>query len=179
MSSHLFLYPIFQSTLPRGSDAYRSGNASSSFAFQSTLPRGSDFTRFMMLATVCISIHAPSRERPGSKRNCYRYRHFNPRSLAGATRRKLASSSAPEISIHAPSRERLLPLGRPARRRNISIHAPSRERQDDWVVAELAAAFQSTLPRGSDAGYAVDMEGDTLFQSTLPRGSDHRSCSAP
>ena len=76
----------------------------------------------------------------------------------------------------------------------ISIHAPSRERLNasstlaassfDFNPRSLAGAtkngcklnitvrFQSTLPRGSDAGYNLFRSPTLEFQSTLPRGSD-------
>ena len=56
-------------------------------AFQSTLPRGSDTLRLQVWVLLAISIHAPSRERPLTPLYYPRIvRHFNPRSLAGATR---------------------------------------------------------------------------------------------
>ena len=58
---------VFQSTLPRGSDALSLRRWKLLTAFQSTLPRGSDVTCFYIFCTVKpISIHAPSRERPKS-----------------------------------------------------------------------------------------------------------------
>ena len=96
--------------------------------FQSTLPRGSDVDNMEIFAPIVISIHAPSRERPLSKRFSAIARHFNPRSLAGATFKIFEpwnsmvafQSTLPrgsdtadddgvfgyQISIHAPSRER-------------------------------------------------------------------------
>ena len=60
-----------------------------------------------LLAGKVISIHAPSRERrqvlfcrPAGRR------HFNPRSLAGATKMIIGKAYDGQISIHAPSRER-------------------------------------------------------------------------
>ncbi len=75
--------------------------------FQSTLPRGSD------LCDVKRYIHL---------------RHFNPRSLAGATRLFLMTILLQKISIHAPSRERHDKVFGYQERYAISIHAPSRER---------------------------------------------------
>ena len=54
--------------------------------------------------------------------------NFNPRSLTGAT--------AAQVEMHKAAR--------------ISIHAPSRERLNSAGSVNPAAAFQSTLPRGSD-----------------------------
>ncbi len=97
--------------------------------FQSTLPRGSDADEHLLQAVLRISIHAPSRERPGAHPAPCRARHFNPRSLPGATGFGKSIPLPARISIHAPLRERriifffLLPVQR------ISIHAPSRERR--------------------------------------------------
>ena len=80
----LYAVSIFQSTLPRGSDARNTackstcsnfnprslaGATSSLYVvvdasvFQSTLPRGSDCSHFFIHILIKISIHAPSRER--------------------------------------------------------------------------------------------------------------------
>ena len=98
----------FQSTLPRGSDnvssetlakwanfnprslagatRFRPARLPERTTFQSTLPRGSDLdTAKADLRQVCISIHAPSRERHNLP---YKILYHN------------------MISIHAPSRER-------------------------------------------------------------------------
>ena len=98
--------PVFQSTLPRGSDRksrswryslYDFNPRSLAGAtewrffyvrkqkFQSTLPRGSDFLHHGCRISAYISIHAPSRERRATA--CGRF-------------------FARKISIHAPSRER-------------------------------------------------------------------------
>ena len=143
---------VFQSTLPRGSDSFSPAARPSAYVFQSTLPRGSDSLR---LAGV------------------FKLRHFNPRSLAGATHFLDLTSLLNSISIHAPSRER----------RRLSS------------VSSVMHGFQSTLPRGSDRGEKFywknftdfnprSLAGATtnclcckrvpnVFQSTLPRGSDH------
>ena len=140
----------FQSTLPRGSDHIPLPALAALVDFNPRSLAGATLPPLAPLTVSLISIHAPSRERHvfqtfsdfvavfqstlprGSDiiiRVQNKLRHnFNPRSLAGATRRKLASSSAPEISIHAPSRERL------CHNRN----------------APRSKLFQSTLPRGSD-----------------------------
>ncbi len=76
-------------------------------AFQSTLPRGSD------------PLRSPARQIP---------RHFNPRSLAGATAFINDDMRVLTISIHAPSRERLNLKDMVINVVLISIHAPSRER---------------------------------------------------
>ena len=100
--------------------------------------------------TNIISIHAPSRERPARARHSAFARHFNPRSLAGATpTRRWFPQRWSEF-------QSTLPRGSDQTRRLgsvdkcISIHAPSRERQHQQYSTEDALAFQSTLPRGSD-----------------------------
>ncbi len=120
---------LFQSTLPHGSDAYRVFIQGGVFVFQSTLPHGSD-TKWILLFLFCeyfnprsltgatptikapatkgfISIHAPSRERPGRRLILTNSGYFNPRSLTGATKGyQEEESQHAAISIHAPSRER-------------------------------------------------------------------------
>ena len=57
----------------------------------------------------------------------------------------------------------------------ISIHAPLRERLSKNLTAATSAAFQSTLPHGSDLCFFPFMPGKHIaFQSTLPHGSDDR-----
>ena len=99
--------PLFQSTLPRGSDILIILMVPSLVLFQSTLPRGSDRVIIVDNDKVRISIHAPSRER---------------------LRRGLLLFLFIYISIHAPSRERRRRYLLAARGTSISIHAPSRER---------------------------------------------------
>ena len=157
VSSHLLLYPIFQSTLPRGSDAMADFSAkrraisihapsrerpssrkstNGKQSFQSTLPRGSDgvyrphdfdfadfisihapsrerrYIAFQPFDVLVISIHAPSRERRSFPILSSRFRrHFNPRSLAGATGKTRSMMWTGKISIHAPSRERRFKRG--------------------------------------------------------------------
>ena len=61
--------------------------------FQSTLPRGSDYNYQHRYQWAMISIHAPSRERPHAEEKSYsRFLDFNPRSLAGATASKQITS---------------------------------------------------------------------------------------
>ena len=79
-----------------------------SLIFQSTLPRGSD----------CNNL----------TRKFFSH-HFNPRSLAGATRHAAGFLYTSYISIHAPSRERPF---------------------DSCAYVARYIIFQSTLPRGSD-----------------------------
>ena len=119
----------FQSTLPRGSD---SSLVKSGFVRRYFNPRslaGATYYAVPYAQHTAISIHAPSRERlPHSvPPTCVGFRfqstlprgsdqillcrpagrrHFNPRSLAGATSSRPLLRYAGQISIHAPSRER-------------------------------------------------------------------------
>ena len=140
----------FQSTLPRGSDqnvcAYlvpRTHFNPRSLAgaticivkgfllYEHFNPRslaGATIFRMIIRTLKCISIHAPSRERPP------RYSINPPRFF---------------ISIHAPSRERRLQ----ARASSTAIYFNPRSLAG--ATATLASCspcrrFQSTLPRGSD-----------------------------
>ena len=54
----------------------------------------------------------------------------------------------------------------------ISIHAPLRERHAGQQQPSRAAAFQSTLPYGSDSRNKKRPRSMMEFQSTLPYGSD-------
>ena len=121
--------------------------------FQSTLPHGSDDDKY------------------GHR---ILHKHFNPRSLTGATLfdenyvvMEYISIHAPSrerrllfdhfqamcgISIHAPSRERLYIAMRHNKTLSISIHAPSRERPSQpYLSNSTHQKFQSTLPHGSDS----------------------------
>ena len=144
--------------------------------FQSTLPRGSD-------SSVCF--YARSR------------RHFNPRSLAGATypydrviivdnisihapsRERLTadytSAKQSNISIHAPSRERPVWYNIYKQQRAISIHAPSRERHGVWALERNQQDISIHAPSRERLYCIYDRKGELIFQSTLPRGSDLRS----
>ncbi len=152
---------VFQSTLPRGSDynPFQCLPAANHFnprslagatrrsmrilycasTFQSTLPRGSDNLVFVVERFLFpISIHAPSRERLEIKSLIARLRHFNPRSLAGATANVGQYISNLVISIHAPSRERQNYKYNIFSIIRISIHAPSRERLlSTWLIFSI------------------------------------------
>ena len=149
-------------------------------------------TEDMRKIIIVISIHAPSRERLGQYPQEDKLYNFNPRSLAGATRRPNAADCQQNISIHAPSRERpILPVLTLSYKhfnpRSLAGATASTK------VTEWRNLFQSTLPRGSDSYYleyvgrcnisihapsrerlcvTVAMRAIGRFQSTLPRGSD-------
>ena len=97
--------------------------------FQSTLPHGSDLRRDASGLHQCISIHAPSRERRANMPPSTMRRHFNPRSLTGAT------DSCAYVARYVTKFQSTLPRGSdlspgepPFFPDSISIHAPSRER---------------------------------------------------
>ena len=118
--------------------------------FQSTLPHGSDLGISASALSMYISIHAPSRERRRHRLGKLPEYDFNPRSLTGATERRLKKMTINAISIHAPSRERLALLRGGVEVIKISIHAPSRERLRLSLFGLMLNRFQSTLPHGSD-----------------------------
>ena len=143
--------PVFQSTLPYGSDEEAINIIEKADVFQSTLPYGSDM--------YCAAFLGRSQ-------------HFNPRSLTGATNAIQAYNAYFTISIHAPLRERrnsntfgyrTLANFNPrsltgATPTNPCRHPPKR--------------FQSTLPYGSDLRARGFNWNIGRFQSTLPYGSD-------
>ena len=131
--------------------------------FQSTLPHGSDQISSYTGKNGNISIHAPSRERPYKFLSClcnilfqstlphgsdwfrrplrWSDRHFNPRSLTGATKFDAHQPATVVFSIHAPSRERLCPK----------------------IKETPPLCFQSTLPHGSDIPPATAPAADPIF----------------
>ena len=125
-------YDIFQSTLPRGSDGHAGHGCCRWSDFNPRSLAGATRVSAPNQIMTAISIHAPSRERlsfehqmsmpapfqstlpRGSDRliafthRCTK--HFNPRSLAGATIQERYAPLYYTISIHAPSRERRITL---------------------------------------------------------------------
>ena len=120
-----------------------------------------------------ISIHAPSRERPYSRKMMLvAYWYFNPRSLTGATcrcRQQMGSSS--NFNPRSLTGATVLQNGGDIMF-IISIHAPSRERPLSDCTSLPLVLFQSTLPHGSDKHSCFNRLVTKLFQSTLPHGSD-------
>ena len=142
--------PIFQSTLPCGSDVKVSKGETNTvlisihaplrerlvirrtfqltLLFQSTLPCGSDAKAANRQAGIAISIHAPLRERLLMFLNLVIIWNFNPRSLAGAT----ASYMAQVIYKH-------------------NFNPRSLAGATTCIgQLSLSSVFQSTLPCGSD-----------------------------
>ena len=142
---------------------------------------------------ICISIHAPLRERRLLTFWQQLSLYFNPRSLAGATAFRLL------VRRHTAVFQSTLPCGSDLNLVcapfvfRISIHAPLRERHCghmyrisgiDFNPRSLAGAtvivldeidkfpFQSTLPCGSDMPGRMPLQLWIVFQSTLPCGSD-------
>ena len=118
----------FQSTLPRGSDIVYLRSPFSLYAFQSTLPRGSDVSFAFRCGNLSISIHAPSRERPAVFPIVGRAKAFQSTLPRGSDLVLLMFVYPLTISIHAPSRERRQASTDNGSFGRISIHAPSRER---------------------------------------------------
>ena len=118
--------------------------------FQSTLPCGSDF---LPMLTENLSFHFNPRSLAGATKHSIReicsYLYFNPRSLAGAT-----VDNA--VFFYAQKFQSTLPCGSDIIMSDllaiikISIHAPLRERLLIDLVLSAVAVFQSTLPCGSD-----------------------------
>ena len=141
---------LFQSTLPRGSDCLKLIPARCLCNFNPRSLAGATELAAKYPQQADISIHAPSRERPG-----------------GA----VTIDTGRYISIHAPSRERLrADMGR-ERPAVISIHAPSRERQRRGSGLNAIQNFNPRSLAGATFGSGRKF-CRFLFQSTLPRGSD-------
>ena len=121
--------------------------------FQSTLPHGSD--RYV-LAYFCIFRHFNPRSLTGAThcRNASAYccGNFNPRSLTGATaginfKQRSRCNFNPRSLTGATCLLVIIVCSR-----QISIHAPSRERRHTANTHALRhLLFQSTLPHGSDS----------------------------
>ena len=192
----IFAANRFQSTLPCGSDDGIYINDKRSSEFQSTLPCGSDhISEFFTPTGFCISIHAPLRERPAAvacRVSKYKFqstlpcgsdqksiaeqkassRHFNPRSLAGATRLR--------ATVHTTGAgfQSTLPCGSDyvyfcvVTPKAISIHAPLRERHAYALqYIRLALDFNPRSLAGATM-FTFALSPLKLFQSTLPCGSD-------
>ena len=163
---------LFQSTLPRGSDRGAMDSVLNMMRFQSTLPRGSDVLRMI------FSNYA---------------RHFNPRSLAGATTsiKHLMSTQRFQSTLPRGSDifsvegayimvefQSTLPRGSDVAEEKrlhetiISIHAPSRERPLRLALWSLPYYFNPRSLAGATP-FAELKTADFQFQSTLPRGSDY------
>ena len=115
---------------------------------------GATISNSIYIMGICISIHAPSRERPAIQ---------------------LHNTDFVAISIHAPSRERPLQIIFWRSKVRISIHAPSRERPTANTDSHIAVNFNPrSLAGATPIGIMFRRECDP-FQSTLPRGSDRSS----
>ncbi len=96
-----------------------------------------------------ISIHAPSRERRSQQQWSVCWHYFNPRSLAGATSAWITSTPNSCISIHAPSRERHEHVFHHLTLGDFNPRSLAGATKADGTPARRCE-FQSTLPRGSD-----------------------------
>ncbi len=128
-----------------------------------------------LLFYISISIHAPSRERRSRViKSTTNDRHFNPRSLAGATAEGGKVDTATGISIHAPSRERQSSF---KTMRTVKLYFNPRSlagATDVNIAIILFALFQSTLPRGSDE---IDARGGTRYTISIHAPSRERPVS--
>ena len=118
--------------------------------FQSTLPHGSDNN---LLPSNYPSSNFNPRSLTGATIVCWLLRlissDFNPRSLTGATKYGDACYEVMYISIHAPSRER--PTNTAASTQRIYFNPRSLTGATVQVlVVNVGTEFQSTLPHGSD-----------------------------
>ena len=132
-----------------------------------------------MVICALISIHAPSRERPKILFRRVTSRHFNPRSLTGATH------YAQQVHTNFSQFQSTLPhgsdIGLLADKdyEYISIHAPSRERLMLQTLLYTILAFQSTLPHGSDP-YALPNENGKIISIHAPsRERLMKTCRSP
>ncbi len=119
--------------------------------FQSTLPRGSDADEHLLQAVLRISIHAPSRERPGAHPAPCRARHFNPRSLSGA-------------------------IGPSAVACDWSRYFNPRSLAGATLLCRLSSMlhlFQSTLPSGSDGFWKINSITCQNFNPRSLAGATH------
>ena len=151
----IFLSEIlaFQSTLPYGSDPRRGTNRSLAFTFQSTLPYGSDKVANCTPNAV---------------------KHFNPRSLAGATVFVLSRKLFSQISIHAPLRERRLGQESLNKRPFISIHAPLRERPGMvWFIQAKQGHFNPRSLAGATSASKWLIVAATNFNPRSLAGATH------
>ena len=164
--------------------------------FQSTLPHGSDSpTPAIHSRPLVISIHAPSRERPGYGRTGFCISDFNPRSLTGATAclpiitltslyfnpRSLTGATLLYwfrrflgfISIHAPSRERpqfcnlCKQILAYFNPRSLTGATIIKNALNDFINISIHAPSRERQPFQASNIFA------TVFQSTLPHGSDY------
>ena len=174
-TTSVFHVMIFQSTLPYGSDCISICSAAMQQISIHAPLRERPKQRCKFALDQLISIHAPLRERLTSSMLIIRKKHFNPRSLTGATspdarcrsyRSDFNPRSLTGATFYWPQRFR--------QRWEISIHAPLRERRDCSKNCLLPRRFQSTLPYGSDLIEIAPAGGVERFQSTLPYGSDRK-----
>ena len=194
------VFPLFQSTLPHGSDAYDLSDYLINTAISIHAPSRERRQLFnsVKLAGI-ISIHAPSRERRRRGKMLWTTSDFNPRSLTGAT---LVTD---DVLDKIQKFQSTLPHGsdtharRPADRAgyfnprsltgathyklfkcwiiSISIHAPLRERPQLESEKKNALLFQSTLPYGSD-GYIKHLASIIDISIHAPLRERHRQLSA-
>ena len=153
--AHCFVHShgLFQSTLPRGERRRSCSLTVASGNFNPRSREGSDATyKLLLQSNPRFQSTLPRGERHGSDLKLLQRRNFNPRSREGSDTARSSTDAVTNISIHAPAR------GATKANQNgdfltaISIHAPARGATPGKCLNFLGILFQSTLPRGSDAG---------------------------
>mgnify|MGYP004650461455 CR=1 FL=1 len=118
-----------------------------------------------------ISIHAPSRERPALSAIVAFRSHFNPRSLTGAT-------GAAMVGHRCLGFQSTLPHGSDCKQQYFRCLTQNFNPRSltgataRHMLTHMSAKFQSTLPHGSDRKAIMHAVTISSFQSTLPHGSD-------
>ena len=142
-------------------------------AFQSTLPHGSDLSGRKNRAYQHISIHAPSRERLGTRFSVLLMSTFQSTLPHGSDSLMLIATFSTYLF------QSTLPHGSDLRsyRRyfgsRISIHAPSRERPAVYSIYVLDINdFNPRSLTGATLYGSFVWGAGSKFQSTLPHGSD-------
>ena len=88
----MFSRMVFQSTLPCGSDIKHFLSLFATLISIHAPLRERRVTGLIFIILLCISIHAPLRERLHINKIILHSKHFNPRSLAGATASALSAN---------------------------------------------------------------------------------------
>ena len=172
---------LFQSTRPaRGATLSSRSTSARSRNFNPRAPRGARQDSFrLLLARVCISIHAPREGRDGIRRGHteMRLEFQSTRPARGATSPAFLAMQKPRISIHAPREGRDKVMPRPTTESEISIHAPreGRDRGRATAAPDLRY-FNPRAPRGARRAPQSWCYVEAIFQSTRPaRGATYLS----
>ena len=141
----------FQSTLPHGSDLRQDIDVLTVFYFNPRSLTGATYKVTHFMHNRVISIHAPSRERPGSiSAAFFNLVYFNPRSLTGAT---YIPSSSITASLNFNPRSLTGATGGVVNGYNFVVYFNPRSLTGatlKYIKPIGIVGFQSTLPHGSD-----------------------------